>query len=114
MRLIMGDTTGDENIGYYIFGIYYIIAAIFNMSFFLFETRYFRKNRFNYLISFYLSSLVTFVIGTLAFLYDIITNIDGEISILENIILPIILYYSYFIVNFAYALFLKKHISIKQ
>ena len=35
----MGDTTGDENIGYYFYGIFFAISVLLNISYFFVNTK---------------------------------------------------------------------------
>ena len=105
MRLIMGNTTGDENIGYLIWGVFFIVASFLNTSFFFINTESIQKNSILFFLSYYLSSTFLFVFGSLLVLYDYVIN---TINSLRDILLPLILYYSYFVINLLYALYIKR------
>ena len=117
MRLIMGNTVGDQNIGYYIFGIFFTISVVLNISFFFTTIRYVKKTKFKRFLSYYLSSVFLFILGTLLVLYDIITSITNTYSsnsLFRDFLMSLLLYYSYFIVNLLFALYLKKRINMEE
>lgn len=105
MRLIMGRTTGDENMGYVIFGIFFIIALLSNISFFYIKSASAQKNRIKVFFSYYLSSCFLFAFGTLPMLYDCFTN---AISDFEDLQLRLVLYYPYFVINILYSFYIKR------
>ena len=111
MRLIMGDTIGDENMGYVVFGIFFIIALFLNSSFFLIKFGYIQKNRIKTFLSYYLSSIFLFIWGTLLMLYDFFAN---AISDIEDFLFRLMLYFSYFIINLLYVLYIKQRLIKKQ
>ncbi len=111
MRLIMGDTIGDENMGYVVFGIFFIIALFLNSSFFLIKFGYIQKNRIKTFLSYYLSSIFLFILGTLLMLYDFFAN---AISDIEDFLFRLMLYFSYFIINLLYVLYIKQRLIKKQ
>lgn len=115
MRLIMGNTVGDQNIGYYIFGIFFTISVVLNISFFFTTTKYVQKSKFKRFLSYYLSSVFLFILGTLLVSYDIITSITNTYSsnnLFRDFLMSLLIYYSYFIVNLLFALYLKKQINM--
>jgi len=116
MRLIMGDTIGDQNVGYYIFGIFFSTSILLNISFFFTTNKYVQKSKFKRFLSYYLSSVFLFSLGTLLVLYDIITSITNNYSsnsLFINLLMSLLIYYSYFIVNLLFALYLKKRINME-
>lgn len=104
MRLIMGRKTGDENMGYVVFGIFFIIALLSNISFFFIKTDSVPKNRIKNFLSYYLSSCFLFAFGTLLGLYESFANGINNLDIL----LVMVLCYSYFIINLLYVLYIKR------
>jgi hypothetical protein len=110
MRLIMGNTIGDENMGYVVFGFFFIIALFLNISFFFINFEYIQKSRIKAFLSYYLSSTFLFILGTLLVLYDCFAN---SINGIEDFLFRLVLYYSYFIINLLYVLYIKKKEIIK-
>lgn len=114
MRLVMGDTIGDENTGYYIFGIFIILSAILNISFLFTQAKSVQKNKIKETLSYYLSSFFFLLLGTLLVIYDIRSAKSYFIgSTLNEKLILILVYYSYFIVNFSYAFYVR-HKQLKE
>lgn len=107
MRLIMGDTIGDENMGYVVFGVFFIIALFLNSSFFFINFEYIQKSRIKVFLSYYLSSTFLFILGTLLVLYDCFAN---SINSIEDFLFRLMMYFSYFIINLLYVLYIKQRL----
>jgi len=69
-RLILGDTIGDENMIYVIYILFFMAAALLNLSFFKMKSENIQKSRMKLFFSKYLSSIFFLIIA----LFDILNH----------------------------------------
>ena len=94
---------GDQNIGFYIYGAFFIAASIINLSFFLLKIKFIRKNKVTNFLSSYLSSLFFLIISVCMFSILLSTEISAfgfRIQDIAYCIIDNLFYLVYFFINF--------------
>ena len=94
---------GDQNLGFFIYGFFFFLSSIMNLSLFLFKEESIKNNKFGRFLSYYLSSLFFLILSTYILVNTILIKISYGLLTMDNFIGCIkdsLLFYIYFFVNF--------------